>query len=92
MGRRVLILTVCVAFVCVAQGLKCNHCKSINKAHPTCEEIEERECTMGLNYCIKFTLHEPAYGEVRRCASRSECEAEEHPLVDRECCAEDLCN
>ena len=31
-------------------------------------------------------------GEVRRCASRSECEAEEHPLVDRECCDKDLCN
>ncbi|KAF4085070.1 hypothetical protein AMELA_G00113210 [Ameiurus melas] len=92
MGPRFSVLIVFLAVLSVAQGLKCNYCQSIDMNNPSCEQMEELECSTGLTHCIRLILHEPAYGEVRRCASAKECEADVPPVVERECCNTDLCN
>ncbi|MCI4384322.1 hypothetical protein PGIGA_G00037320 [Pangasianodon gigas] len=92
MGPRVSVLFVFVAVLSVAQALKCNYCQSIERNHPTCEQMEEIDCSMGLTQCIRLIFHEPAYGEVRRCGSTKECEDDVPDLVERECCNTDFCN
>ncbi|KAG7325088.1 hypothetical protein KOW79_011404 [Hemibagrus wyckioides] len=92
MGPRVSVLIVFLAVLSVAQGLMCNYCQSIEKNHPYCEQMEEIECSMGLTQCIRLIMHEPAYGEVRRCASTKECEEKVSHLVEKECCDTDFCN
>ncbi|KAK9965695.1 hypothetical protein ABG768_004772 [Culter alburnus] len=92
MGSRTLLLIMILSALCVAQALRCNYCKKINKEEPNCNEIEERECSSGLDTCVRIRMHPPAYGEVRRCAKAKECDSAVPPQVERYCCSTDLCN
>lgn len=92
MGSRTLILIMFLGALCVAQALRCNHCQQIDKDNPTCEEIEDKECSSGFDQCIKINMLHPAYGEVRRCANTIECNAQVPPQVQKTCCNTDLCN
>ncbi len=44
----------------VAQALRCNHCQQIDKDNPTCDEIQEKECSSGFDQCIKINMLHPA--------------------------------
>ncbi|KTG06759.1 hypothetical protein cypCar_00034356 [Cyprinus carpio] len=92
MGSRTLVLILFLGALCVAQALKCNYCQKIEKNNPTCDKIEEKECTSGFDKCITIKMHSPAYGEVRRCANANECDAQVPPQVEKQCCNTDLCN
>ncbi|KAI7796627.1 putative RNA pseudouridylate synthase domain-containing protein 4-like [Triplophysa rosa] len=92
MESRALVVIVFLGVVCVAQALRCNYCQKIDKVNPTCDTVEEKECPSGLNNCIKITMYPPAYGEVRRCATDTECDAIVPQQVDKHCCSTDLCN
>ncbi|XP_016324675.1 CD59 glycoprotein-like [Sinocyclocheilus anshuiensis] len=92
MGSRTLVLIMFLGALCVAQALRCNYCQKIDKDHPTCNEIEEKECSSGFDNCITIKMHHPAYGEVRRCAKTNECDAQVPPQVEKVCCNTDLCN
>ncbi|KAI2658397.1 Leukocyte antigen CD37 [Labeo rohita] len=76
------------------QALRCNYCQKIDKNDPVCHanDIEDKECSSGLDNCITITMHHPAYGEVRRCATSNECAADVPPQVVKRCCNTDLCN
>ncbi|XP_030631029.1 leukocyte antigen CD37 [Chanos chanos] len=75
-----------------ALALRCNHCVNINQENPSCDTVEERECGMNFNNCARITMHPPAYGEVRKCATDTECAAKVPSLVEKHCCNTDLCN
>ncbi|KAL1264507.1 hypothetical protein QQF64_004862 [Cirrhinus molitorella] len=94
MGSHTLFLIMFLGALCVAQALRCNYCQKIVKDDPTCKlsDIEEKECTSGLDNCITITMHHPAFGEVRRCAKSSECDADVPPQVEKKCCNTDICN
>ncbi|KAK2866422.1 hypothetical protein Q7C36_002478 [Tachysurus vachellii] len=92
MAPQVSVLIVFAVVLSVAQGLICNSCQSIERNHPVCDQMEETECSMGLTQCIRLIMHEPAYGEVRRCASTQECEETVPYMVEKECCDTDFCN
>ncbi|XP_073684211.1 lymphocyte antigen 6D-like [Garra rufa] len=94
MGPRTLILIMFLGALCVAQALRCKYCQKIDKDDPTCHanDIEEKECSSGLENCIKIVMNYPAYGEVRRCANSNECDADVPPQVVKQCCNTDLCN
>ncbi|RXN09672.1 CD59 glyco -like protein [Labeo rohita] len=94
MGSRTLVLIMFLGALCVAQALRCNYCQKIDKNDPVCHanDIEDKECSSGLDNCITITMHHPAYGEVRRCATSNECAADVPPQVVKRCCNTDLCN
>ncbi|XP_067285996.1 lymphocyte antigen 6D-like [Pseudorasbora parva] len=94
MGSCTLALIMIVGAVCVAQALKCNYCQQIDPVIPYCPEsnITVKECTSGFNTCLKITMTSPAYGEVRRCGTSSECDGDLPPQVQRYCCQTDICN
>jgi len=44
----------------VAQALRCNFCNGINKENPKCDKKVVKECSSGLDSCIKIKFHDPA--------------------------------
>ncbi len=49
-----------IVILLVAQALRCKHCQKIDKDHPTCDEIQEKECSSGFDQCIKINMLHPA--------------------------------